>query len=356
VFKKLSAFVLLLLHYFHARRDHQIAFMAYQNKMLRDRLDSERIIPKPDERKELIALAAKFDHQVDGLIQVVTPETYRGWLRDKAKGKEPRKVGRKPSEGELVDLVLEMRKNPGWGYERICGELKKLGIITNHMTVKAILLRHSKEPNPDGSSTRKKPIIPWSQWLEMHMDSLLACDFVQKTVWTLRGPRVAFILMFIHLGSRRVFVSPSTYNPDNPWLEQQVRNVHMWCADEGIVPKYLIRDNDGIFRGTFDAHMERMGVEIKRTAIEAPNMNAYAESWLSSFQRECLDFFVCVSLRQLDRICSCYANFHNTVRPHQGRGIGNRVLDRNFKPQAIGRVESQTWLGGLLRHYYRVAG
>ena len=121
---------------------------------------------------------------------------------------------------------------------------------------------------------------------------------------------VAFVLVFIHIGSRRVFLSPATYNPDNPWLEQQVRNVHVWCQDEGIEPKYLIHDNDGIFRGTFDGHMERMGVETKKTSIRAPNMNAYAESWIASLQRECLDFFVCVSLRQLDRICSCYANFH----------------------------------------------
>ena len=196
------------------------------------------------------------------------------------KGREPAKVGRKPSSGELVEMVLRMdEENPGWGFVRITGELAKIGIHTNHMTVKAILERESKEPNPDGSSTRKRPIIPWNQWIEMHMDSLLACDFFQKTVWTWRGPMVAFVLMFIHLGSRRVYVSPATYNPDNVWLAQQVRNVGMWCQDEGIEAKYLIRDNDGIFRGTFDANMKNIGVEVKRTAIEAPNMNAYAESW-----------------------------------------------------------------------------
>ena len=267
-------------------------------------------------------------------------------------------MGRKVSEGELVELVMRLKsENSGWGFVRIKDELIKLGIDTNHMTVKAILEREfPPEPNPDGSSTRKKPIIPWNQWIEMHMDSLLACDFFNKTIWTLRGPMVAFVLMFIHLGSRRVYLSSPTYNPDNIWLEQQVRNVSMWCQDEGIEAKYLIRDNDGIFRGTFDASMKGIGVEVKRTCIEAPNMNAYAESWGSSFMRECLDFFVCVSLKQLDRIGQCYVKFHNTVRPHQGKGIGHRVLDKNFKPQATGEVKCQAWLGGLLRHYYREAG
>jgi len=331
--------------------------MAFQLKMYRRRLDSKRIIPSTGERQELIALGAKFDHQVDGLIDVVAPDSYRRWLGKKAKGEEPKNVGRKPSEGELVELVLRLhRENPGWGFVRIHGELKKLGFDTNHMTVKAILERHSPEPSPDGSANRKVPIIPWSQWIEMHLDSLLACDFFSKTIITWRGPVTAFILMFIHIGSRRVFLSPPTYNPDNRWLSQQVRNLAMWCQDEGIEPKYLIRDNDGKFQGTFDAQMESMGVKVKRTAIKAPNMNAFSESWLSSLRRECLDFFVCVSLRQLDRICQTYANFHNKYRPHQGRGIGNRVLDKTFKPQITGVVKCHSLLGGLLKHYYRESG
>ena len=357
MFKKLSAFLFLLLHHYHDRRDYQLAMKNQENKMYRRRYGKKRIIATPEERREMLAIGAKFNHQVEGILEIVTVETYRGWLRDAEQGKEPAQVGRKPSTGELVELVLRMnRENPGWGFVRITGELAKLGIHTNHMTVKAILERESKEPNPDGSSTRKRPIIPWDQWIEMHMDSLIACDFFQKTVWTWRGPALAFVLMFIHIGSRRVYISPATYNPDNRWLEQQVRNVGMWCQDEGIVPKYLIRDNDGIFRGTFDANMETIGVEVKRTAIAAPNMNAFAESWIASLQRECLDFFVCVSLKQLDRICSTYALFHNTVRPHQGKGIGNRVLDKSFTPQAAGKVECQVWLGGLLKHYYRAVG
>ena len=47
MFKKLSAFVLLLLHTYHVRRDYQLAFMAYQNQMLRRRLGNKRFIPRP---------------------------------------------------------------------------------------------------------------------------------------------------------------------------------------------------------------------------------------------------------------------------------------------------------------------
>ena len=143
------------------------------------------------------------------------------------------------------------------------------------MTVRAILKRESKEPNPDGSSTRKKPIIPWNQFIQMHLDSLLACDFFQKTIWTWSGPMVAYALVFIHYGSRRVFVSPATYNPDNLWLEQQVRNVGMWCQDENIEPRYLVRDNDVKFKGSFDGVLQRIGVKAVKTSIASPDMNGW---------------------------------------------------------------------------------
>ena len=51
----------------------------------------------------------------------------------------------------------------------------------------------------------------------MHMDSLEACDFFCKNIWTLKGKRLAFGLMFIHPGSRKAFVSSGTYHPDEAW-------------------------------------------------------------------------------------------------------------------------------------------
>jgi len=50
MFKKLSAFVLLPLHAYHARRDHQLAFMACQIKALRRRLLDKSFRPSPSAR------------------------------------------------------------------------------------------------------------------------------------------------------------------------------------------------------------------------------------------------------------------------------------------------------------------
>ena len=68
-----------------------------------------------------------------------------------------------------------------------------------------------------------------------------------KSVWTPTGRHLAYILLFIHLGSRKVFVSSSTYHPDAEWIQQQARNVTMWAEDEGLDLRFLIRDRDTKF-------------------------------------------------------------------------------------------------------------
>ena len=42
---------------------------------------------------------------------------------------------------------------------------------------------------------------------------------------------------------------------------------------------------------------------------------------------------------------------HNAQRPHQGKEIGDNVLDANFRPQAVGEVRCMRQLGGIITHY-----
>jgi len=83
-------------------------------------------------------------------------------------------------------------------------------------------------------------------------------------------------------------------------------------------------------------------------------MNGYCESFIGHAQAECLDHFICFSLDQLDHIVAEFQNYHNNFRPHQGKDIGNRILDPDWKPPPpVGIVKRQKILGGLLNHYYR---
>jgi transposase InsO family protein len=76
-------------------------------------------------------------------------------------------------------------------------------------------------------------------------------------------------------------------------------------------------------------------------------------------KRECLNTFLCFSLRQLDFIVQAYADYHNKFRPHQG--LGNRPPgtkeESELEVAALdpGSVQYQSWLGGLLKHYQRKA-
>jgi hypothetical protein len=74
------------------------------------------------------------------------------------------------------------------------------------------------------------------------LKSLVACEFFTKPVYTLRGKFDAYVLVFLHLGSRRVTMSQPTFHPDEAWVLQQARNVTTWLDDHGIEARYLIRD------------------------------------------------------------------------------------------------------------------
>jgi putative transposase len=68
------------------------------------------------------------------------------------------------------------------------------------------------------------------------------------------------VLVFLHLGSRRVYLSQPTFHPDEAWVMQQARNVTMWLDDHGIEARYLIHDRDTKFTKQFDAFWKGAGV------------------------------------------------------------------------------------------------
>lgn len=97
----------------------------------------------------------------------------------------------------------------------------------------------------------------------------------------------------------------------------------MACDDLGIAPRSLLHDRDGLFIHDFDRTLKASGVEVVKTPFQAPDANAYAERWVLSMKRECLDHLVIFGLESLRRAISCCRAFFNALRPHQG--IGNLI-------------------------------
>jgi putative transposase len=344
----------MLLQYFAPRHNAQVRFLKAQIEILRRRVPGERIVPRPEEKAELLRIGAEFGQVVKPVLEIVKPETYRRWVNDANRGRQPKKSGRPRLSQELRDLVVRMgRENLLWGYRRIVGELKKLGHTAGHASVRRILLGADVHPTPEKRQQRQPP-MPWSQFIASHMESLVACDFFTKPVHTLRGKLDAYVLVFLHLGSRKVFCTPATFHPDEQWVMQQARNAAMWMQEEGIQPMMLLVDRDTKFTVQFRYFWKKQKVRPKRLPFGAPNANAYCESFLSRLKGECLNHFVLFSLSQTDYIVQTWVDHYLRERPH--RGVGNGVLDSDFTPQAKGEVCCRARLGGLIKSYYRVAG
>ena len=210
-----------------------------------------------------------------------------------------------------------MARTPGWGYTRILGELRKLGIMSvSRTTVRSILKEHGVEPAPD----RAEPV--WDQFLKRHASTLWSCDFFHKKILTPRGLKRYTTLVFMHIESRKIIVTKSTKHPTSDWMCRVAECFPMMVKQLGLdTPTILVRDNDVLYSRDFNETLLREGVKPYPLPIKAPLMNAHIERWIKSLKVECLDHFIPVGGKLLDYLVSEYVEHYHYERPHQG--IGN---------------------------------
>lgn len=354
MFQQFFAGLLFAVGLLSPRRDAQVQFLLLQIKIAKARLKSDRIVPTPEEKAELLRLGASLHDDISDIIAIVKPETYRKWRVQSKDGKVAKRSGPPGLVAEIKELICTLAKdNVLWGYRRIVGELKKLGHVVAPSSVKRVMAAHDLHPSP--SKSGPKPPIPWSTFVHAHMETMVAVDFFTKPIFTLWGRYEAFLLVFIHLKTRKVYCSTPTKNPDSAWVMQQARNASMWLESEGVKPKYLIHDRDRKFPDKFKDFWKAEDVRAIKIPPKAPKANAYIESFGSTLKRECLNHFFCFSLDQLHYISKVWCQHYNTWRPHRGHGMNNNVLDEGFKPRREGPVRCREKLGGLIKEYYREA-
>jgi len=141
----------------------------------------------------------------------VQPDTLLRWHRDLVRRKWTYSgpPGRPKIPAGTVKLVIRLaRENPTWGYRRTQGELAQMGIRLAPSSVWSILQRHGLETSPG----RKGP--SWGEFLKAQAATMLACDFF--TVDTLLLKRL-YVLFFIELDTRKVFVTGITEHPTGAW-------------------------------------------------------------------------------------------------------------------------------------------
>jgi putative transposase len=235
-------------------------------------------------------------------------------------------------------------ENPSWGYKRIHGELARLGIGISPSSVWNILHRHGIEPAPMRAS------VSWREFLRQQAVGILECDFFTvETLWLRRF----YVLFFIELSRRRVYLAGVTANPEGSWVVQQARNLVMTLAEQKQRPRILIRDRDSKFTAAFDEIFRSEGLRVIKTPIAAPRAKAHAERWVGSARRECLDHILIVSRSQLETVLREYVAYYNTHRPHRSLGQQPPLpkLRRVAPADHEWRVRRRDRLGGLLHEY-----
>jgi transposase InsO family protein len=251
---------------------------------------------------------------------------------------------------ERRELVLRLaRENPRWGYQRIVGELAGLGQRVSATTVAKILRQAGLSP----AGARAE--LSWREFLRAHAASMIACDFF--TVETLFLGRL-YVLFFIELGTRRVHLSGCSANPDGRWTAQQARQL-AWSLPERPRPiRFLIHDRDSKFSQAFDDVFKSEGVEIIRTPFRAPNANAFAERWVGTIRRDCLDWLLIASRKQLERVLRVYVDHYNRHRPHRALDLtppAPRPRPRLVTSHTPDEIHRHDRLGGLIHEYTRAA-
>lgn len=92
---------------------------------------------------------------------------------------------------------------------------------------------------------------------------------------TKTGLKQAFVLVFLHVGSRRVICSPATFKPDKRWMVNQVVSMLTQAQEANLSASYLIRDNDNCYVREFEAVFEQADMRVMATAPRAPNQTAF---------------------------------------------------------------------------------
>jgi putative transposase len=86
-------------------------------------------------------------------------------------------------------------------------------------------------------------------------------------------------------------------------------------------------------------------VRVIRTPLQAPVANCYAERWVGSVRRECLDWLIILGRRHLERVLSEFIDHYNCARPHRGLQLQPPNEDAVNPARREGSIVALGWAG-----------
>jgi putative transposase len=342
--------LLVLLARDQAAKDLELLVLRHQLTVLRRQLPRPKLEPAD---RALLAAVSRALPRSRWSCFFVRPETLLRWHRRLIAGAwtyPHRQTGRPPLDQDIQQLIIRMAKeNPTWGYQRIRGELLRLGVQVSATAIRTTLRRHRLDPAPRRAATS------WQAFLRRQAAGIVACDFFTvDTIWL----RQLYVLFFIEHKTRRVHLAGVTANPDGAWVTQQARNLLLVLGEQGRRVRFLLHDRDAKFSRSFDDVFRSEGGQVVVTPVRAPTANAYAERWVRTVRAECLDWLLVLGRAHLEQILRVYAEHYNAHRPHRALRLEPPLQQAGLT--AVGedqpaRVQRHDLLGGLIHEYRRAA-
>ncbi len=193
---------------------------------------------------------------------------------------------------------------------------------------------------------------PWSQFL--HSQAAVACDFFTIDTASLRR---YYVLFFIDVTTREVYIAGITANPTVAWKTQAARNLFLRHADQLAGSRALVRDRGSQFIDAFDEIFRTEGLTILETPVRTPVANTFAERWIGTIRRELLDRTIIWNQHQLEQLVVDYTDHYNQHRPH--RSLGQRPPLVSEAPTPLNQrqlhIVKSTRCHGLINEYQDAA-
>lgn len=158
--------------------------------------------------------------------------------------------------------------------------------------------------------------------------------------------------------TRALHVLGVTAHPTGAWTAQQARNLMMDLGERAEQFRFLIRDRDSKFTVAFDDVFAGNGTRVIKAPVRSPRANSFAERFVGTLHRECLDHVLILGDQHLRKVLAEYARHYrhyNGHRPHQGRQQEPPLRQPGHALDITVRIERRSVVGGLISEYRRAA-
>ncbi|MEN6385763.1 MAG: hypothetical protein ABFD79_11280, partial [Phycisphaerales bacterium] len=283
--RPMTMLLVMLAGWINRHQQDVIEYLKAENAILKEKLGKKRIILSDQQRRTLAVLAKKISRKaLDEICCVFSPDTILRWHREliarKYDGSKNRKYGRPQISEELRNLIIKIaKKNRGWGYTRIQGQLKYLKFKVSVRTIANILKKEGLEPQPD-----RQRKTTWAEFIKSHWQSLTAIDFLTTEVYTIKGLTRYMVLVAIDYATRKVEIAGIIEQAHGDWMKQIAKNLTDPFAGFLKKKKYVVRDRDPLYTDAFIEILRAGGVKAIKSMPMAPNFSPFVERFIRSIK------------------------------------------------------------------------